>query len=161
IMAEAIHALGERATNLMVSINCAAMPEQLLESELFGHERGAFSGAVATKEGLIEQADGGTLFLDEIAEMTLPIQAKLLRVLETMTIRRVGGLKERRVDVRVVAATHRELAEQVARGSFREDLYYRLNSLQLHVPPLRERRREIPLLAERFAAQAAKENRRP
>jgi two-component system response regulator AtoC len=160
IVAEALHALGSRASKPLVTLNCAAMPEQLLESELFGHERGAFSGAVTAKAGLLEQADGGTLFLDEIAEMALVIQAKLLRVLENFAIRRVGGIKEKQVDVRIVAASHTELAEQVSRGRFREDLFYRLNSVRLEVPPLRERRHEIPLLVERFVAQAAKESGR-
>jgi two-component system, NtrC family, response regulator AtoC len=161
IVAEALHALGNRAGKPLVRLNCAAVTETLLESELFGHERGAFSGAVAAKPGLIEQADGGTLFLDEIAEMSAMLQAKLLRVLEDHTVRRVGAVKDKRVDIRLVAASHRDLAEQVARGLFRQDLYYRLNSLLLRVPPLRQRRREILLLAERFIAQAAKETRRP
>ena len=161
IVAEALHALGNRSRKPLVRVNCAAVAETLLESELFGHERGAFSGAVAAKPGLIEQADGGTLFLDEIAEMSATLQAKLLRVLEDHTVRRVGAIKERRVDIRLVAASHRDLAQQVARGLFRQDLLYRLNSLQLNVPPLRQRRREILLMAERFIAQAAKETRRP
>jgi DNA-binding NtrC family response regulator len=161
IVAEALHALGSRSNGPLVRINCAAVPENLLESELFGHERGAFSGAVATKPGLIEQADRGTLFLDEIAEMSPSLQAKLLRVLEDHTVRRVGAVSDKRVDIRLVAASHRDLTQQVARGLFRQDLLYRLNSLHLRVPPLRQRRREILLLAERFVAQAAKETNRP
>jgi DNA-binding NtrC family response regulator len=157
IIATALHAMSTRAKQPLVRLNCAAMPESLLESELFGHERGAFSGATNAKVGLIEQANGGTLFLDEIAELTLATQAKLLRVLEDFSIRRVGGLQERRVEVRIVAASHRSLATQVASGAFREDLYYRLHSLVLEVPALRQRPREIPLLAERFALEAAKD----
>ena len=160
IVAEALHALGRRASKPLVTLNCAAIPEQLLESELFGHEKGAFTGAVTAKAGLIEQADGGTLFLDEIAEMALVTQAKLLRVLENYTIRRVGGVKEKQVDVRIVAASHKNVVAHVASGKFREDLFYRLNTVRLNVPPLRDRRGEIPLLAERFIAQAAKESGR-
>ncbi|MBI4508923.1 MAG: sigma 54-interacting transcriptional regulator [Deltaproteobacteria bacterium] len=156
IIAEALHALGPRAGRPLVKLNCAAVPENLLESELFGFERGAFSGAVGAKPGLIEQAEGGTLFLDEIGEMSPALQAKLLRVLEDHRVRRVGGLKDKEVDVRVVAATHRDLKSFVGEGRFRQDLYYRLNALVLNVPPLQERKREIVLLAERFAAEAAR-----
>ncbi len=162
IVAEALHALGPRADRPMVKLNCAAVPEQLLESELFGHERGAFSGAEATKPGLFEQADGSTMLLDEIGEMNAMLQAKLLRVLEDKRVRRVGATQERRVDVRIVAATHRDLRAAVTEGRFRQDLYYRLSAMVLRIPPLRERRREIPLLADRFAAEVAKQaNTRP
>ncbi len=149
----ALHALGPRKRAPLVSLNCAALPEQLLESELFGHERGAFSGAVAAKPGLFEQAAGGTLFLDEIGELSLPLQAKLLRVLETKRLRRVGGVDERAVDVRVVSATHRDLDREVATGGFRADLLYRLRGMQIELPPLRARPQEIPILAARFVAE--------
>ena len=149
----ALHALGPRKRAPLVSLNCAALPEQLLESELFGHERGAFSGAVAAKPGLFEQAAGGTLFLDEIGEMSPPLQAKLLRVLETKRLRRVGGVDERAVDVRVVSATHRDLDREVATGGFRADLLYRLRGMQIELPPLRARPQEIPILAARFVAE--------
>ncbi len=155
IIAEAVHALGPRAEKPLVKLNCAAVPEQLLESELFGHEKGAFSGAEAAKPGLFEAADGGTLFLDEIGEMNAALQAKLLRVLEDKRVRRVGATKEHQVDVRIVAATHRDLKAAATEGRFRRDLFYRLSAMVLKIPPLRERRREIPLLAERFAAEAA------
>jgi len=155
VVAEAIHALGPRASRPIVKLNCAALPENLLESELFGHERGAFTGADAAKPGLFETADRGTLFLDEIGEMSPALQAKLLRVLEDRRVRRVGATREKTVDVRVVAATHRDLKAAVESSTFRQDLYYRLSVMVLSVPPLRERQREIPLLAERVAAEAA------
>jgi len=157
IVAEALHQLGNRSKARLVQINCAAVPETLLESELFGYEKGAFSGAVGTKPGLFEEADGGTLFLDEIGEMKPPLQAKLLRVLEDKRVRRVGATSETAVDVRVVAATHRDLRTATASGTFRQDLFYRLSAIVLEVPPLRERQREIPLLAERFAAEACEQ----
>jgi two-component system response regulator AtoC len=156
VAASALHAFGPRKRHAMVAINCAALPENLLESELFGHERGAFSGAVSTKQGLFEQAHGGTIFLDEIGEMSPAIQAKLLRVLETKRIRRVGGVEERSVDVRVVAATHRDLDRQVQAGAFREDLLYRLRGLKIDLPPLRQRPHEIAILASRFLAETCR-----
>jgi transcriptional regulator with PAS, ATPase and Fis domain len=135
----------------LVVINCAALPETLLESELFGYEKGAFTGATGMKPGLFEVADGGTLFIDEIGELALALQAKLLRVLEDGTLRRVGSVKERRVRVRLLAATNRDLLEEVNEKRFREDLFYRINVLTLHLPPLRERPGDLALLIEHFA----------
>lgn len=150
LVARALHRCSLRADKPLVVINCAALPESLLESELFGHERGAFTGAVAAKPGLFEVADGGTLFIDEIGELPGSLQAKLLRVLEDGSLRRIGSVKERRVDVRLLAATNRNMAEEVKAGRFREDLYYRINVMSLELPPLRERREDIPLLVEHF-----------
>lgn len=150
VAAVAIHQNSLRQNKPFVTINCAALPEQLLESELFGHERGAFTGAVARKLGRFELADKGTIFLDEIAEMSLNMQAKLLRVLQEKTFERVGGTETLGVDVRVIAATNRQLGEAIQKGSFREDLFYRLNVINIHLPPLRERKEDIPLLAKHF-----------
>jgi DNA-binding NtrC family response regulator len=150
LVARALHRASLRSQNPLVVINCAALPETLLESELFGHEKGSFTGAVATKPGLFEVADGGTLFIDEIGEMPGSLQAKLLRVLEDGSMRRIGSLKERRVNVRLLAATNRNLAEEVRAGRFREDLYYRINVLSFELPPLRERGGDIPLLVTRI-----------
>ena len=144
-----------------MAINCAALPEQLLESELFGHERGAFTGAIAAKVGRLEQAAGGTLFLDEIAEMSPVVQAKLLRVLQEREFQRVGGTRTLRADVRVIAATNRDLAAAIARGQFREDLYYRLNVFEIHVPPLRERAEDILPLAQAFLDELGQTMGRP
>jgi transcriptional regulator with PAS, ATPase and Fis domain len=146
LVARALHRASRRAAKPMVVINCAALPETLLESELFGHEKGAFTGAVAAKPGLFEVADGGTLFIDEIGELPGSLQAKLLRVLEDGSLRRIGSLKERRVDVRLLAATNRNLAHEVENGRFREDLFYRINVMSLELPPLRERTGDVPLL---------------
>jgi DNA-binding NtrC family response regulator len=146
LVAKALQRASKRADRPMVVINCAALPEALLESELFGHEKGSFTGAIATKQGLFEVADGGTLFIDEIGELAGPLQAKLLRVLEDGSLRRVGSLKERRVDVRLLAASNRDMAKEVSEGRFREDLYYRINVMSLLLPPLRERQGDIPLL---------------
>ena len=161
LVAEAIHALSHRASGPLVKIDCAAIPDTLLESELFGHERGAFTGALSRKPGRFELADGGTVFLDEIATMSLPLQAKLLRVLQSGDFRRVGGTEVLHVDVRLIAATNENPEERVARGLFREDLYYRLNVIQVEVPPLRERREDIPLLAEHFLRTYAARNDKP
>ena len=150
LVAQALHRQSPRADKPMVVINCAALPETLLESELFGHEKGAFTGAVAAKPGLFEVADGSTLLIDEIGELAGSLQAKLLRVLEDGSMRRVGSLKERRVDVRLLAATNRKMEDEVKAGRFREDLYYRINVMSLTLPPLRERKSDIPLLVERF-----------
>jgi transcriptional regulator with PAS, ATPase and Fis domain len=152
VVARAIHAASARAAGPLVTINCAAMPEHLLESELFGHERGAFTDARQQKRGLFETAAGGTIFLDEIGEMTPALQGKLLRFLEEKTFKRVGGLSDVKVDVRVIAATHRNLAQAVRDGRFREDLYYRLGMMPITLPPLRDRTGDVPRLTEHFVA---------
>jgi two-component system response regulator AtoC len=153
VIAAAIHRASPRAGAAFIGLNCAAIPENLLESELFGYVRGAFTGAAGDKAGLFEQAAGGTLLLDEIGELSLPLQAKLLRVLQEGEIRRVGDHRTRKVDVRVLAATARSLAREVAAGRFREDLYYRLNVVTIQLPPLAERREDILPLARHFAAR--------
>ena len=153
VIARAVHRASPRAGEAFIGVNCAAIPENLLESELFGHVRGAYTGANADKAGLFEQADGGTLLLDEIGEMPQPLQAKLLRVLQEGEIRRVGDVRSRLVDVRVLAATARDLAAEVHAGRFREDLFYRLNVVSIHLPPLRERHEDIAPLARHFAAR--------
>jgi DNA-binding NtrC family response regulator len=153
MVARAIHRASRRAKGPCVAVNCAALTESLIESELFGHEKGAFTGATEKKAGRFEMADRGTLFLDEVGELPLGLQTKFLRVLEERRFERVGGQKAIEVDVRVVAATNRDLAEMVKRGTFREDLYYRLSVIQVEVPPLRERLDDVPLLAEHFLAR--------
>jgi two-component system, NtrC family, response regulator AtoC len=150
LMAHHLHSHSARSAGPFVTLNCAAVPDTLLESELYGHEKGSFTDAKATRQGLFEMADGGTLFLDEIGEMNLGLQAKLLRVLETRTFRRVGGTNDLTVDVRVVAATHNDLRRKVQEGKFREDLYFRLNVVPITTPPLRERREDIARLAEYY-----------
>jgi len=150
LVAGAVHAVSRRHSQNYVRINCAAIPETLLESELFGHEKGAFTGAIRRKSGRVEEADGGTIFLDEIADMGKPLQAKLLRFLEDGTFTRVGGTEELRVDVRLIAATNRDIVKALAAGEFREDLFHRLNVVQFNLPPLRERGDDILLLAEHF-----------
>ncbi|HXY41830.1 MAG TPA: sigma-54 dependent transcriptional regulator, partial [Vicinamibacteria bacterium] len=150
LVARAIHYSGERGSQPFVAVSCAALAETLLESELFGHERGAFTGALAQKKGKFELADGGTLFLDEIGDISPKLQADLVRVLQERRFFRVGGTSEIEVDVRVIAATHRDLSAEVRAGRFREDLFYRLNVISVHIPPLRERREDVPLLAQEF-----------
>ncbi|GAB4283647.1 MAG: sigma 54-interacting transcriptional regulator [Deferrisomatales bacterium] len=161
LVAGAIHAMSPRAGAEFVAVNCAALPDTLLESELFGHERGAFTGAARRRVGRFERAHGGTLFLDEIGDMSLATQAKILRVLQDGRIERLGGEEPLEVDVRVVAATHRDLGDAVRAGRFREDLYYRLNVVNIHLPPLRERGEDAILLARHFAAQFCADLKRP
>ncbi|MDX2175817.1 MAG: sigma-54 dependent transcriptional regulator [Candidatus Sumerlaeia bacterium] len=160
VLARAIHQASPRARKPFVAVHCAALPETLLESELFGHERGAFTGAVARKPGRFELANGGTILLDEVGEIPLAMQVKLLRVLEAREIQRVGGTETLKVDVRVLAATNRELADEVAEGRFREDLYYRLNVVHMQLPPLRARRADVSILARHFIEEFARENGR-
>ncbi|MBX3249548.1 MAG: sigma 54-interacting transcriptional regulator [Myxococcales bacterium] len=161
IFAERIHAWSPRARGPLVRLNCAALPEALLESELFGHERGAFTGASAAKPGLLETAEGGTVFLDEIGDMPTSLQAKLLRVLEERSVRRVGALQSHHIDIRVVAATHKDLEREAHEGRFRQDLFFRLNGVAIMVPPLRERLEEIEPLARMFVAAACQQQGRP
>lgn len=161
LVARSIHQLSDRAEKPFVAINCGGIPENLLESELFGHRRGAFTGAFENKEGLFKSADGGTLFLDEIGEMPMPLQVKLLRVLDNNTITPLGGTDSIHVDVRLVSATNRDLEERTREGFFREDLYYRLNVIPIKLPPLSERRDDIPLLVRHFAKVYAETLGRP
>jgi two-component system response regulator GlrR len=160
LLARAIHRASPRANSPFVAVNCGAIPEGLLESELFGHKKGSFTGAVSDRRGLFQAAQGGTLFLDEIGDMPLPLQVKLLRALEERKIRPVGSHETIEVDVRVIAATHRKLEERIASGEFREDLYYRLNVVKLYIPALAERREDIPLLANHFLTRLAERYRR-
>ncbi len=161
LVARAIHRLSPRVQKPFVEVNCAAIPSELIESELFGHMRGSFTGAVQDRAGKFEQADKGTLFLDEIGDMSPSAQAKVLRVLQDGEVTRIGGAKRIQVDVRVLAATNKDLQEEIAAGRFREDLFYRLNVVPLHVPPLRERREDIPLLAQHFVDQLARRDGAP
>jgi DNA-binding NtrC family response regulator len=161
LVARAIHHYSRRSDKYFVAINCAAIPEALLESELFGHEKGAFTGAVAQRVGRFEQSDGGTLFLDEIGEMPLAVQGKMLRVLQDGEFSRVGGSETLKTDVRIVAATNKHLEEQVSLKLFREDLFYRLNVVRIHLPPLRQRLEDVRLLAEYFLARIAAQQRLP
>src|SRR5439155_9136130 len=157
LAARAIHHSSPRRLNRFVAINCSAIPETLLEAELFGHVRGAFTGAVGTRQGRLEQAHKGTLFLDEVGTMSPALQAKLLRVLQEREFERVGDSHTIKIDVRIIAATHSDLAKMVAEGSFREDLFYRLNVIPVHVPALRERREDIPLLVQHFLQKLGSE----
>jgi two-component system nitrogen regulation response regulator NtrX len=158
LVARAIHQLSTRAAQPFVEVNCAAIPEELIESELFGHEKGAFTGAVARRKGKFEIANGGTLFLDEVGDMSLKTQAKVLRALEEQAFERIGGKDTIKVDVRVIAASNHDLPELIERGRFREDLFYRLNVIPIEVPPLRERKEDVPLLINHFIARFAAEN---
>ncbi|MGH7543162.1 MAG: sigma-54-dependent transcriptional regulator, partial [Gemmatimonadota bacterium] len=161
LVAREIHALSDRARGPFVEVNCAAIPHELIESELFGHEKGAFTGAHARRKGKFELADGGTLFLDEVGDMSLAAQAKVLRALQEGVIQRVGGDQQIGVDVRVLAATNKDIEKEIAAGTFREDLYYRLNVVPLHVPSLDERREDIPVLVRHFAELYCAENGLP
>jgi transcriptional regulator with GAF, ATPase, and Fis domain len=156
VIAKAIHGASKRAQKPIISVNAGAIPEGIIESELFGHEKGAFTGAIAQKKGRLEIAEGGTVFLDEIGDLAPLLQAKLLRVLQEREFERVGGTRTIKLDVRLIAATNRDLEEAVKKGAFREDLFYRLNVVALRMPALRERREDIPLLASYFAAKYAK-----
>jgi two-component system response regulator PilR (NtrC family) len=160
LVARALHSDGTRARAPFVAVNCGAIPEELMESELFGHKRGSFTGAVTETLGMFQEANGGTLFLDEIGELSLALQVKLLRALQERKVKQVGATDEFEVDVRVIAATNRDLEAEVARGAFRPDLYYRLNVIELRLPPLRHRREDIPLLAEHFLRRFSAEHRR-
>lgn len=159
IFAQAIHNASPRSNKPFVAINCGALPEQLLESELFGHARGAFTGAVSNREGLFRAAEGGTLFLDEIGDMPAPLQVKLLRVLQERKVRPLGSNRDIDIDVRIISATHRDLPKAMARGEFREDLYYRLNVVSLKIPALAERTEDIPLLANHLLRQSAQRHK--
>ncbi len=161
LVARAIHRMSPRAQKPFVEVNCAAIPSELIESELFGHMKGSFTGAIGDRAGKFEQAHSGTLFLDEIGDMSLAAQAKVLRVLQDGEVTRIGGTKNTKVDVRVLAATNKRLEDEIAAGRFREDLFYRLNVVPLHVPPLRERRDDIPLLAQYFLQQFAQRDGAP
>ncbi|VEB95809.1 Quorum-sensing regulator protein F [Cedecea lapagei] len=155
ILAQAIHNASPRSKKAFIAINCGALPEQLLESELFGHSRGAFTGAVSSREGLFQAAEGGTLFLDEIGDMPIPLQVKLLRVLQERKVRPLGSNRDLDIDVRIISATHRDLPKAMERGEFREDLFYRLNVVNLKIPALHERAEDIPLLANHLLRQSA------
>jgi two-component system nitrogen regulation response regulator NtrX len=161
LVARALHYMSRRSHRSFVEVNCAAIPEDLIESELFGHEKGSFTGATSRRQGKFDLAHGGTLFLDEIGDMSLKTQAKILRILEEQRFERVGGSRPIQVDARIVAATNKNLEEEIARGTFREDLYHRINVIPLNVPPLRERREDIPLLAAHFLKELAQENETP
>jgi two-component system response regulator HydG len=161
VLASAIHQTSTRADKAYITVNCATLPEDLLDSELFGHMKGAFTGAISTTKGLFQQADGGTLFLDEIGDVSPRLQAKLLRVLQEGEVRPVGAERSHKVDVRVIAATNRDLASMVRGGEFREDLFFRLSVLPVHIPPLRERREDIPALVATFVGRVREHHNRP
>ncbi len=158
LVARAIHAMSPRANRLFLAVNCAAIPDTLIESELFGHEKGAFTGATSVQRGKFELAHGGTLFLDEIGDMSLNTQAKVLRVLQEQEFQRVGGTRNIKVDARVISATNKDLLKEIGAGRFREDLYFRINVITIHIPPLRERKEDIPLLARHFLREISKEH---
>ncbi len=158
LAARLIHEQGPRSQQAFVAVNCGAIPQELMESEFFGHIKGSFTGAVADKEGLFQTADGGTLFLDEVADLPIPMQVKLLRAIQEKCIRPVGGRQEIPVDVRIISATHQDLAQMVEEQEFRQDLFYRINVIELHIPPLRERPEDIPVLADSILAKIAQEN---
>ena len=157
LVAKAVHFNSARKDRSFVTLNCGAIPENLLESELFGHMKGSFTGAIANKRGLLEMAEGGTLFMDEIGELPLPLQVKLLRVIQEREFKRVGGIEDIKVDVRIISASNQDLQQKVAHGSFREDLFYRLNVIQIKIPPLRERKEDIPLLVNHFVRKYSTE----
>ena len=159
VVARAVHAQSRRKDKPFVAVNCGAIPSELLESELFGHEKGAFTGAITSRKGRFELADGGTLFLDEIGDMSLPMQVKILRALQERSFERVGGVKSQRCDVRVIAATHRNLEDAIVKGNFREDLFYRLNVFPIETPPMRERLEDLPMLIEDLIAQLERATR--
>ena len=160
LVARAVHYNSLRREHPFVALNCGALPETLLESELFGHMRGAYTGADSNKKGLVEVAEHGTIFLDEIGEMSATMQVKLLRVLQDRRFRRLGGTEEVQADIRVIAATNQDLEKMVSENRFREDLYYRINVIHLHLPALRERREDVPLLAEHFLAKVLGRHRK-
>ncbi|HDN95412.1 MAG TPA: sigma-54-dependent Fis family transcriptional regulator [Nitrospirae bacterium] len=157
LVARALHNAGKRNDRDFIEVNCAAIPQELIESELFGHEKGSFTGAFETKKGKFELADGGTLFLDEIGDMTLTTQAKVLRIIETQEFQKVGGSKNIKVDIRIISATNKDLEEEIQKAQFREDLYFRLNVIPIYVPPLRERKDDIPLLVDYFLQNLARQ----
>ncbi len=161
VAARLIHRLGPRADHPFVAVNCGAIPQELMESEFFGHKKGSFTGAVADKPGLFQEAEGGTLFLDEVADLPMPMQVKLLRAIQEKAVRPVGGQQEIPIDVRILSATHKDLAELVKQGDFRQDLFYRINVIELHIPPLRERREDIPLLTAHILERLAQRNGEP
>ena len=161
LVAKAIHYNSPRKKKNFIAVNMAAIPKELIESELFGHEKGAFTGAIASKNGSFEEANGGTLFLDEIGEMDMSLQAKILRAIQEREVVRIGGNKPIKLDVRILVATHKNLADEVRKGNFREDLYYRLLGLPIHIPPLRERGNDVLILAKHFADEFCKENKLP
>ncbi len=161
VVAQTIHALSQRFKKPFIEVNCAAIPEELIESELFGHEKGAFTGATQLRRGRFDLADQGTLLLDEIGDMSMKTQAKILRILQEQKFERVGGHETHSVDVRIIAATNKDLRQEIARGNFREDLYFRLNVIRIHVPALRDRREDIPLLCEYFLSELAQTHQKP
>ena len=161
VVAQTIHSLSQRFKKPFIEVNCAAIPEELIESELFGHEKGAFTGAVALRRGRFDLADQGTILLDEIGDMSMKTQAKILRILQEQKFERVGGHETHPVDVRIIAATNKDLKQEIARGSFREDLYFRLNVIRIHVPALRDRRDDIPMLADYFLEEFSRIHQKP